>query len=346
MKCDHRRRISRPAGRPARRDDERSLVRAAAQIILRKVMSQFWQLVQHRGQQTVGVWGTFSPALTVGVETLTTHGTLIDSLPALAQAVSDQEDVVDDKLAARDAARALIRDLYVRVPRKIEGEIPATDPFHKDIREIRNTDPKGMDDEVKRGQMTVSLWKKFNARRAAETPPKPAFEVGEFAVADLTAAMEGLPGQTQTIETERSKLRDKTSDRDVAAEKGDEINKRWMKVWEGEFLPDTPERDALGQIDTGDAILPPTALEITGLGLPTSGIVAVTHATTGGVHGTIFRVEWKQEGEDWTAATAVNLVRPVTEVSFTVTTGTTLVFRNVVRNSQGTAISVEQSIIV
>ena len=107
-----------------------------------------------------------------------------------------------------------------------------------------------------------------------------------------------------------------------------------------------PERKALGQIDTGDTILPPTALEITGLAQPTSGIVAVTHAETGGAHGTIFRVEWKQEGEDWTAATAVNLLRPVTEVPFTATAGTTLIFRNVVSNSQGTALSVEQSIMV
>jgi hypothetical protein len=29
-------------------------------------MAEFWQAVHIRGQQTIGVWGTFSPAFQVG----------------------------------------------------------------------------------------------------------------------------------------------------------------------------------------------------------------------------------------------------------------------------------------
>ena len=309
-------------------------------------MSEFWQLVQHRGQQTIGVWSTHAATLTVGDDTLATHTSVIDSLPDLAQARANQEDAVDTAINARDAARALIRDLYVRVPRKIEGDIPGKDPFHKDIAEIRTIDPESMDAEVVRGQRVVALWKKYNARRAAATPPKTAFLVGGTDVDDLTDAMESLPTQTQAIETERSKLNDKRNDLRAASDKGHDVNIRWFGVWEGEFLPETNERKALSQIDTGDVILPPTVLEIAGLAHTGSGVVTVTHAETGGAHGTVFRIEWKQEGEDWSAATGLNLVRPATEVPVGTLSGVTLIFRNRVSNSQGTVFSAEQSIIL
>jgi hypothetical protein len=188
--------------------------------------------------------------------------------------------VVADKLAARGRARgAAPRSSTGRGPRKIEARFRRRILFTRTSAKSAAPTRRAWTTRSKRGQATVSLWKKFNARRAAETPPKPAFEVGEFAVAALTAAMEGLPGQTQTIETERSKLRDKTSDRDAAAEKGDEIQHALVRGVGGR-VPARTRRSAMrwGRSTRADTSCPRPRWEITGLAPADVRHRGVTHA--------------------------------------------------------------------
>lgn len=210
-----------------------------------------WQAIQERGQQTLAVMSVHAPALVVGEITLASHTADVDAMPALAQAVKDQEDVVDDKRVARDGVLATIKDLTVRMPRKLEGELGARDPFHGDIRTIRNVEIDDSKSAVSRGQRTLALLKKYNARNAAAVPAKPPLTVGGLGIAALQTAVDAVPVKTQDVEDELAVLTDKRGDRDALMDKVDTNNKRLYVAMQGEFPTGSAARAALSQIDTG-----------------------------------------------------------------------------------------------
>lgn len=214
-------------------------------------MSETWQTIQERGQQSVGVWGQWNPTFTVGNDTLTILDTRVQALPGAAQAVKTQEDAVDDARAARNTRVALITLLAVQMPRKLDGDLTEEDPYHKDLLDIRGTEITGIDTAQTRGQMVFSLWTKLNARLAAETPAKPALLVGGKTVANLDTAMTELPGKEQAVVNAVSLLNDKRATLRTGMRTTDSLNKRWYAAWQGEYAEGTPERDALSQIDTG-----------------------------------------------------------------------------------------------
>lgn len=214
-------------------------------------MSMNWQVIQQRGQETLAVWQTFAPAFTVGALTFASHQTNVQALPAASQAMQTQQDALDAARAARDATAGTVRDLAVRLPRKLDGDLPPGDALHGDLEDIRTIEMTGLDTVLLRGQRTISLWTKVNARHAAATPPVPAVTVGGGTLANLTAAAAGLPGAEQEVENERSELSDRRSDLRTLAATVDSANKRWYAAWQGEFPAGTPEGDALSQIDTG-----------------------------------------------------------------------------------------------
>lgn len=210
-----------------------------------------WQSIHSRGQSTNAIWNQHAPALTVGEMTLATHSADVALLPPAAQAVVTQEDAVDTARNARDAAVAFITDLAIRAPRKIEGDLLSSDPFHADLKHIRVVEITGLDTAVTRGQRVVSLWEKLNARNATLVPARPPLLVGGTAVAALAAALTGLPAKTQEVETQTSILNDRRSDLAIIKDRVDTNNKRWFDSWMGEFAEGSPERNALSQIDTG-----------------------------------------------------------------------------------------------
>lgn len=212
-----------------------------------------WQSIHTRGQQTNAVWQTHAPALNVSELTLALHQADVAAMPPASQLVADKQDLLDDKRAARDAAIATIRDLTVRMPRKIEGELAHDDPFHKDLRDIRTVEVTSPETALTRGQRTIALLKKYNARNAAALPVRPPLTVGGLGVAVLEAAVGGLPGTTQAVEDAISGLKDLRDAQGVLSGRVDRNNKRWYVAWKGEFVAGSPERSALSQIDTGSS---------------------------------------------------------------------------------------------
>ena len=195
--------------------------------------------------------GLHAPALEVGEISLGSHTTDVNAMPGLAQIVKDQEDVVDDARVARDASIATIKDLTVRMPRKLEGELGPKDPYHADIRTVRLTEIDDPKSATVRGQRMVSLLKKYNARQAAAVPAKPPLTVGGQGIAVLEAALAALLLSTQEVEDEISDLKDKRDDRDALTDKVDTNNKRLYVAMQGEFATGSAARAALDQIDTG-----------------------------------------------------------------------------------------------
>lgn len=76
-------------------------------------------------------------------------------LPA-RQALADQQDVVDEKRADRDATLATIKELGVRLPRVLDGALEPGDPMHGDVDDIRSIEAVGLDTIIARGQRVLS----------------------------------------------------------------------------------------------------------------------------------------------------------------------------------------------
>ena len=215
------------------------------------MMNDSWQTILQRAQSTNAIWGQHAPGFTVGTLTLALHQADAALLEPAAQAVVTAEDAVDSARDDRDSSMNFIKDLAIRAPRKMDGELSVGDPYHSDLKHIRAVEMTGLETTVTRGQRTVSLWQKLNARNAAMVPPLPAMTVGGATVTQLAAALTGLPLKTQAVENAASFLGDRRSDLLVLKERVYTNNIRWFAAWEGEFVEGSPERNALSQIDTG-----------------------------------------------------------------------------------------------
>ena len=100
-------------------------------------MPEFHEDAHSRGQQTIGVWGTFAPGFNVDTLTLALHTAEVNAIPAAAAARDTQQDVVDDARTARNNNFDFLSDLGVRAPRAIEGQLPAGDNLHGEIDDVR-----------------------------------------------------------------------------------------------------------------------------------------------------------------------------------------------------------------
>ncbi len=229
-----------------------------------------WQTILERGQQTLAVWQQHSPSFSLRGLTWAEHGSAVAGLAPAGQRVAEAQDAADDARAARDAAVEPVRELSVRVPRRLDGDLAPDDPFHGDLEDIRSVPADSLVNVQARGQRVLSLWKKLDARNAATAPAIPALTVGGVALATFQAQLESLPAKAQAVQDKDAILRDRRSALRLLAARVDQHNKRWYAAWQGEFPTGTPEGDALGQIttETGGSNPPPVAPLPVGTGLP------------------------------------------------------------------------------
>lgn len=307
-------------------------------------MAEAWQLIETRGQQTLGVWGTFDPTFKVGDVTFAAHSTAVAALEPLAQLVTDQDTVVNAARALRDVNLDLVQDMNVRMPRKLSGDLPKGDPLHHDIDLLRGIRLTSEDRNEERGLKVHSLWKKYNERQTTQMPPKPVLIVGGITVESFGSALGQLEPNDQTVEDELAERRKRASALTDAMEEVDVNNKRWYASWSGEFAVGTPEHDALAQIDTGSPTPLPTALEIEGVAWDGASAAMVSYVPGGGDHSTTQTLQF-QSPTDASFGHDVPVTQPsqlVTDSAF-LPTGI-YQFRTITSNSVGDTISAEWSI--
>lgn len=309
-------------------------------------MSEYWEDIYHRGQQSIGVWSAFAPALTIGEVTLAGHTTDTTALQTKANERDVQQDAVDVARDARDANLRFMEDLSIRFPRKLEGDLAPTDPLHAEITDLRNINPDSPDTVAARVRRTISLWNRVNAQRAAAVPPLPVFNVGGTLVAALDTALSNQNTLLQSIENERGKLTQKREALRLLAVKVDENNKRWYAAWEGEFPAGSPERNALSQINTGSQTPVPDALEINTAVVQPPDQVVFTYAAGGGDHATSFKLKWKIEtvDADFIHESVLNLAGQTVTVPNAA--GKTVSFIAVATNSTGSTNSAVKQVVM
>jgi hypothetical protein len=307
-------------------------------------------VVHTRGQQTGGVWGQFAPTFKVGALTLTQHLTDVGAILTAANTFGLAVDALDDARAARKAKRLFLSDLGVRVPRAIEGQLADGDDLHDELSDVRKVDGEGEADVLERCRRLASVWTRYNAQRAAATPPLAALTVKaadgsntDVTLAMLQAAITAHPMLLQAVEDRKSDVSKARSALKKAVRLADRNNKRWLSAWEGEFPEGSAELDALSQIDTGPSIPAPTALEIATVTPQAGGAFAVSYAAGGGAHATTLLLQWQIVGVDAAFGHDALLVLAGQTVATGASAGAIVKFRTVAENSQGTTPSTEQT---
>jgi hypothetical protein len=190
----------------------------------RGAMAEFWQAVHIRGQQTIGVWGTFSPAFQVGSLTLALHTADVALILTQVNERDVQQDVVDDAIAARDQNFELLHDIVTRAPQLIDSVLDDADPLNNDLDDVFNVDPDSQHGVMERARRLVSLWNRVNVKRAAMVPALPPLLLGTIAVGDLVTALNDHPNLMQTVENERSELNQKKSQLQTTTRRTDRNN--------------------------------------------------------------------------------------------------------------------------
>ena len=216
-----------------------------------KIMAENWQIVLERANGSNGIWQTFNPGFLVGELTLALHEADAVALPTRQAEKVAQESMTDASRDTRDANYALIKDLAVRVPRALEATLPAANPLIDDIERIRTMELNGMKTIQLRGTDVKTLWNKGNTYRATLTPAQGPLLVGGKTVGDLTAALNAIQGLDDAISNQEGQLSERRSILRNLTMRVDRNNKRWYLAWVAEYLPGTPEHDALSLIDTG-----------------------------------------------------------------------------------------------
>ena len=294
-------------------------------------MAEFWEAVHIRGQQTDAVWFTHAPAKLVGTTTQAMHAADVGQIMTDVDARDVQEDVWDDAEKAVDLSFKFIHNIGVRAPAIFDETLEDDDPLNDDLDDIFREDPDTQHGAMKRARKVISFWNRMNAKRAAMTPPLPPVLVGTKAVADLQTALASHPGLMQTAENELAELNDKKDDLQKTARRVNRINKRWHRLWKNDFDEDSPERNALSQVDTEEGTNPPTAMEVNTL--TQSGLlVAIVYVAGGGRSATSLVVVWQVVGVDADFGHA----RPVILAGQTVgpfTAGQTINFKTRASNS-------------
>jgi hypothetical protein len=238
---------------------------------------------------------------------------------------------------------ATIKDLSTRLPRKLDGDLPADDPFHGDLDTIRGVEMTSPDTIAERGRMVLSLWNKYNARLAAQSPPVAALTVGGLTAGDLDAALTALPEKTQAVEDQKAALSDRRSELRTLAATVDTDNKRWFAAWQGEYSTGTPENDALSQIDTGPVTPAPSALEISTATATAATTARLTYTAGGGAHATTLALQWKLP-TDAEFGNDTPVVQPHQDVTNPAFAGKLVTFRTVATNSVDSTISAEKTV--
>jgi hypothetical protein len=301
-------------------------------------MAAAYQEGYQRGLQTNGVWGQHSPTFKAGKLTLAAHTADVSDIPTKASLWEATVSALETVRDLRDTLDTEVKSLCVHGPDAIEGDLEEGEELLDDldpIRAIRMTNPQKT---LERGRKLVPAWTKANLRRTTAVPPEPELKAKGVTLAQFQAKMADLTTALQTVETKLSEERKAAGALKRATEKVDRQNKKWFVAWQGEFAEGTPERDALDQIDTGNAPAP-TALQIETVTPSAGGSFAVDYTAGGGAHASALLLQWQVVGvdADFSHDTAVNQAGQT--VATGASAGTAVKFRTKATNSAGVTYS-------
>ncbi len=167
-------------------------------------MPEFHEVIHTRGQQTIGVWGTFASGLTVGALTLAQHTMDVAAIFTIAGERDTAQDDLDDARTAVKNNFEQLADVVIRFSRAVEGQIEPTSDLHGELADCRAIEPNAPENAVARGRRVIKVVARVNAERAAATPPLLALTIKhavagqpDITLAQLQTLVTNMPGLEQ-----------------------------------------------------------------------------------------------------------------------------------------------------
>ena len=217
------------------------------------IKKEYWFDVHTRGLETIGVWGTYATAFTVGECSLTSHLADVHSLYEYITQREAARMAVGSVRNARNTTATEMRDICTRACKAISGSLPKGHPLHAKVSEVCGVKGRSQDGVQKKARKLVALWTEVNSYRASLSPVLTPLEVGGYTASGFQSSLGNHAQFLQDVETKDSAYGKKKSQLRTLTNRVDANNKRWFKAWQGEFPANSPERAALSQIDTGSS---------------------------------------------------------------------------------------------
>lgn len=299
-------------------------------------MNEYWEITHERGVATQAVWG-MQPTFKLKNLDRTQHGTLVDSLPVLAQARDNAENNLTDALAAKNTVFAKLLDLDIRVPGVIDGVLDDEDELKDQLDAIYGVDADASENHtLRRARLVLPFWTDVNAACAAMVPPDPPITLDyqgvTVTVTDFSATIDAAIAAQKTVAEKQRLVTNAKSALRTADRKTDRGNKRWYKAWLKKYPIGTPEGDAAAsQIPTEQGTAQAQVLAILSAVPQPNHSVIVTLDPAGGLHATTKELQYMLPGE-----TEFGHSTPITSNSMTVgpfAAGASVSFRTRVANS-------------
>ena len=307
-------------------------------------MPSFWQIALQRSEQTQGVWALNDGFLvrSISKDDHSDHANEVFTAATVEEVAADALDTAE---AAERTEYDFFQELNGAISQRLDSEVPDDAPLQRDVDEITGIRATSRSAIEQRALKTVVCWKKVNTAGAAAVPPVPPVVVRSVSVATYEARWSALPGVRQATEELAATWRSKNSDLKKVARRLDRENKDWYQAWKSEFLPGTPEGDALAGVDTESSGAAPEILEIAAV-VQQGLSLRVTYVPDTGDHATVLDLQWMVDGAQ-TEWAQVPAALPAGNVIGPFTAGQTVRIRTDVGNSRDASeLSPEQTALI
>lgn len=299
-------------------------------------MIEYWEITLARALPTQSVWA-MRPTFELNNLTILRHAELTESLPVLAQLISNAENELTKAKSAKRGLVERLRSLCIRVPALIEGLLDDDDSLKDQLGAIYAIDPATSDNTALcRARLLSPLWLDVNGARAAATPAKLPLTIdirGEEVGADgLAALIEATQSSQQTVAEKQRSVTNARSALRGANNLLDRGNKRWYQAWMQAFPAETPEGAAAqSQIPTERGVAQATVLSILSATPQPDRTVLVTLDPKGGKHATTKELQFQLPDEEEFGHSTPITADPLTVGPFE--PGSEVSFRTAVGNS-------------
>lgn len=209
--------------------------------------------ILERGLASAAIWNNNTPTFMVGELSLTAYLAQVNLLSTRLFELAQGEDALHTARIGRDNVAENLRAIIPNACRLIAGTAAIGDSVATKVQAVYRVQGKAFVDLKQKTEKLVIAWTAVNAHRAALSPAHSALLVGTKTVTELQSDCGNYAQLLKNVYDKEDPLATKRQQVDNLVALVDKYNKRFYKAWLGNWPAGSPQRAALGIIDTGSA---------------------------------------------------------------------------------------------
>ena len=206
-----------------------------------------------RGLASGAIWNNNAPTFTVGELSLSAYLGQVNLLSTRLYELAQGEDTLHTARMGRDNVAANLLALIPNACRLISSTAAIGDAIADKVQAVYRVKGKAFVDVKQKAEKLVIAWSAVNAHRAALSPVQQPLLVGLKTVQELQSDCGNYAQLLKNVWDKEDPLATKRQQVSNIAALVDQYNKRFYKAWLGNWPAGSPQRAALGIIDTGSA---------------------------------------------------------------------------------------------